>query len=71
MNYQPILDLCTSEVKRLLPGGGAQEISSCVTKYVTMRYSKIIKHVVMYSDTYTGQNKNRKFSLYLMELAAQ
>lgn len=46
---------------------GSQEISSCVTKHITARASTS-RHVTMYSDTCTGQNRNWKFELRLIKL---
>ena len=46
---------------------GSQEISACITKHIQSRCSNA-KHVVMYSDTCTGQNRNWKVALSLMKL---
>lgn len=44
---------------------GSQEIGACVVKHIHTRASSA-KHVVMYSDSCTGQNRNFKMSLILM-----
>lgn len=46
---------------------GSQEISSCVQKHLQER-ATTLKHVVLYSDTCTGQNRNLNFVLMLMKL---
>uniref|UniRef100_A0A6P7GRT0 Uncharacterized protein LOC114345931 n=1 Tax=Diabrotica virgifera virgifera TaxID=50390 RepID=A0A6P7GRT0_DIAVI len=46
---------------------GSQEISSCVTKHLLSR-AKDCKHIVMYSDTCTGQNRNWNFALAMQKL---
>lgn len=48
---------------------GSQEVGSCVMKHIQTQASKA-KHLVMYSDACTGQNRNLKFALFLMKLAA-
>ena len=44
---------------------GSQEIGSCITKHLESRTSA--KHIIMYSDACTGQNRNIKLALYLMK----
>lgn len=45
---------------------GAQEISSCLSKHLTI-HGKNAKHVIMYSDSCGGQNRNIKVVLSLMK----
>ncbi len=45
---------------------GSQEIGSCFVKHLAARASSA-KHIVLYSDACTGQNRNIKFCLYLMK----
>lgn len=45
---------------------GSQEIGACVIKHIQSRASTA-EHVVMFSDTCTGQNRNIKISLLLMK----
>lgn len=46
---------------------GSQEIAACLVKHITARASAA-KHVVLYSDTCTGQNRNWKVAMTLMKL---
>lgn len=48
---------------------GSQEIGLCVQKHLQVRAS-ISKHIVLYSDTCTRQNRNLNFVLMLMKLVA-
>ena len=40
-------------------GRGSNEIASCLTKYLESLDKKEYKHVILYSDTAGGQNRNR------------
>ena len=44
---------------------GAQEVSSCVLKYVKLNALKK-KHVIIYNDSCTGQKSNFKMALALV-----
>lgn len=46
---------------------GSQEVGSCVVKHLQTRAS-IAKHIVLYSDPCTGQNRNMNFALMFMKL---
>ena len=46
---------------------GSQEICACLVKHVKTR-APAAKHVVMYSDTCTGQNRNWNIAMTLMKL---
>lgn len=46
---------------------GSQEIISCVTKHINTRASEA-EHIVSYSDTCTGQNRNWNFFLSMLKL---
>lgn len=46
---------------------GSQEISACVKKHIELRAANS-KHVVLYSDSCTGQNRNWNFALALLQL---
>lgn len=50
-----------------LASRGSQEISSCVTKHLLNR-ARNYKHIIMYSDTCTGQNRNWNFALAMHKL---
>lgn len=47
---------------------GSQEISSCLVKHIKQN---LHKHVIIYSDTCTGQNRNIKVSLSLLKLTQE
>lgn len=49
---------------------GSQEISACLLKHLKTLPSSV-RHVVIYSDTCTGQNRNIKVALSLLKLVAQ
>lgn len=46
---------------------GSQEISSCIMKHLLSR-AAYCNHVVMYSNTCTGQNRNWNFALSMKML---
>lgn len=46
---------------------GSQEIAACLLKHIEAR-ARLANHVVMYSDTCTGQNRNWKTDITLMKL---
>lgn len=46
---------------------GSQEIAACLVKHIEAR-ARLANHVVMYSDTCTGQNRNWKTAMTLMRL---
>ena len=46
---------------------GSQEIASCIVKHITL-HATTHNHIVIYSDTCTGQNRNIKVALSLMKL---
>ncbi|KAK3931053.1 Proline--tRNA ligase [Frankliniella fusca] len=39
-------------------GRGANEIASCITRYLNEEVKEPVTHITMYSDTCSGQNKN-------------
>lgn len=48
---------------------GSEEIASCVIRHLSTR-ALTLRHVVLYSDTCTGQNRNMNFALMLLKLVA-
>ncbi|KAE8738262.1 hypothetical protein FOCC_FOCC016262 [Frankliniella occidentalis] len=42
----------------VVAGRGANEIASCLTRYIKEEVKQPVSHLVMYSDTCSGQNKN-------------
>lgn len=51
-----------------LASRGSQEISSCLDKHIRQRQKK---HVILYSDTCTGQNRNINVALALMKITEE
>ena len=49
---------------------GSQEISSCLTKHFKNTAADK-KHIILYSDACTGQNRNIKVALMLMKLTQE
>lgn len=48
-------------------GRGSQDIASCIVKHIKERASTY-KHIILYSDACTGQNRNIKMALSLLKL---
>lgn len=46
---------------------GSQKISFCIVKHITL-HATTHNHIVIYSDTFMGQNMNIKVALALMKL---
>lgn len=48
-------------------GRGSQDVASCVVKHLK-EFAANHKHIILYSDSCTGQNRNIKMSLSLLKL---
>ncbi|CAH1107459.1 unnamed protein product [Psylliodes chrysocephalus] len=46
-------------------GRGAQEVGSCLVKHINENVSGEVKHLILWSDSYGGQNRNIKLTLIL------
>lgn len=45
---------------------GSQEVGSCILKHIQTYISPSVKHLVLWSDSCGGQNRNIKMTLYLI-----
>ena len=45
---------------------GAQEVVSCILKHI--KNLRIERHIIAYSDMYTGQNRNIKVALMWLKI---
>lgn len=46
-------------------GRGAQEVGSCLIKYILERVDNNVKRLILWSDSCGGQNRNIKLTLML------
>lgn len=51
-------------------GRGSQDLSACIRKHL-LENARTYKHIVLFSDSCTGQNRNIKMALTLLKLAQQ
>ncbi|XP_046684566.1 uncharacterized protein LOC124370321 [Homalodisca vitripennis] len=50
---------------------GSQEVASCITEHLSHNVSNDVSHVIMFSDSCGGQNRNIKLALTMMQFIQQ